>query len=223
MHGIWPTTLLCVCHADSAIRVVPKVNGNLVGELESGQAFGERALSESTDKRSATVVAHTPTSCAVLGKQAYIESIDASGAVADRAAMRSRSPGAKGSGSDDDDWTDTDESSSEDEEGDDLADLLAIGLTDSEEEDEDHADPDEKIVQLLKAEMGMEPESTLEETLDDAREYMGTEVQEEDIRAEMYMVAFDLGIIVRRPPSTSQCSLMSVHACRVTRASDTAG
>ena len=192
-----------MCHADQAILVVPKVNGNLVGEMESGQAFGERALSESTDKRSATVVAHTPTTCAVLDKQAYNESIDASHAVADQAALRSRSPGARGSGSDDDDWTDTDETSSEDEEDDDLADLLAIGLTDSEEEDEDHGDPDEKIVQMLKAEMGMEPESTLEETLDDAREYMGTEVQEEDIRAEMYMVAFDLGLIVRRAPFAS--------------------
>lgn len=172
---------------------MPKVNGNLVGELESGQAFGERALSESTDKRSATVVANAPTTCAVLGKQAYIESIDAANAVADQASMRSP---RTGDGDSDDEWTETDESSTEEDE--DLADLLAIGMTDSEDEDEDEEDPDEKIVQLLKEEMGMEPESTLEETLDDAREYMGTEVQEQDIRAEMYMVAFDLGIIVRR-------------------------
>jgi hypothetical protein len=172
-----------------------------VGELESGQAFGERALAEDTDKRSATVVAHTPTTCAVLGKQAYIESIDASHAVADQASMRS--PRA-GDDSDDGEWTETDESSSEEEEDDDLGDALS----DSEEDDEDDEDPDEKIVQLLKEEMGMEPECTLEETLDDAREYMGTEVQEEDTRAEMYMVAFDLGIIVSN--ACVMCTVISV-------------
>ena len=134
-----------------------------MGELESCQAFWERALAEDTDKRSATVIAHTPTTCAVLGKQAYIESIDASHAVADQASMRS--PRA-GDDSDDDEWTETDESSSEEDDG---CDEMAGILTDSEEDDEDDKDPDEKIVQLLKEEMGMEPESTLEETLDDAR------------------------------------------------------
>jgi hypothetical protein len=186
---------VCVCVASVCLcRHLCQVNGNLVGELESGQAFGERALSEDTDKRSATVIAQSQTTCAALGKQAYIESIDASSSFADQAAMRS--PQAGGGESDDEEWTDTDESSSEEEE-DELADLMAIGLTDSEDEDEgDDEDPDEKIVNLIKDEMGMEPESTIEETLNDAREYMGTEVQEEDPRAEMYTVAFDLGIIV---------------------------
>jgi len=41
------------------------VNAELVGALESGQAFGERALSEESDRRTATVVADEKTVCAV--------------------------------------------------------------------------------------------------------------------------------------------------------------
>lgn len=136
----------------------------------------------------------------MLEKQAYIESIDASRAVADQASMSSPQAGANGSS--DDDWTETDESSTDEEDGQ-LDGALALDMSDSEEDEEEEEHQDEKILELLKEEMGMEPESTLEETLDDAREYMGTEVQEEDIRAEMYMVAFDLGIIVREASAVS--------------------
>ena len=185
------------------------VNGNLVGSLGSGQPFGERALSSATDKRSASVIAQTQTVCAVLGKKEYIESIDVATAQADEAEMLSPSKGARG-GSDDNEWTDTDESSSEDESEDDvLADLMAIGLSDSDEDDgpvETEKELDAQIVNAIKDEMGMEPEDTIEETLDDAREYMGTDVQEDDPRAEMYMVAFDLGIIDDPTPPTPKAS-----------------
>ena len=98
--------------------------------------------------------------------------------------------------SDDDEWTDESITSSEEEEP------IEDEEEDEEEEEEAAAeeDPDAKVEVLLREEMGMEPEETLEDTLNAAREYMGTEVQEEDPRAEMYMVAFDLGIIVRPHP-----------------------
>ena len=104
--------------------------------------------------------------------------------------------------SDDDEWTDESITSSEEEE--------PIEDEDEDEEEEEEAaaeeDPDAKVEVLLREEMGMEPEETLEDTLNAAREYMGTEVQEEDPRAEMYMVAFDLGIIVRPHPQDYPCA-----------------